>query len=135
MGGAGVALPVRAPSAPAAGRRHVVARGAGRRIVEMVHADQKLSNILTREAFENAIRTLAAIGGSTNAVIHLIAIAGRIGVPLTVDDFDRLASELPCLVNLQPSGQYLMEDFCYAGGLPAVMKEMASAGRDLTWWW
>jgi dihydroxy-acid dehydratase len=83
-----------------------------------------LSKILTREAFENAIRTLAAIGGSTNAVIHLIAIAGRIGVPLTVDDFDRLASALPCLVNLQPSGKYLMEDFCYAGGLPAVLREI-----------
>jgi dihydroxy-acid dehydratase len=91
----------------------------------MVHEDQRLSSILTREAFENAIRTLAAIGGSTNAVIHLIAIAGRIGVPLTIDDFERWGSELPCLVNLQPSGQYLMEDFCYAGGLPAVMKEIA----------
>jgi dihydroxy-acid dehydratase len=84
-----------------------------------------LSKILTREAFENAIKTLAAIGGSTNAVIHLIAIAGRIGVPLEIDDFDRLASELPCLLNLQPSGRYLMEDFCYAGGLPAVMKEIS----------
>jgi dihydroxy-acid dehydratase len=82
--------------------------------------------VLTRQAFENAIRTLAAIGGSTNAVIHLIAIAGRLGVPLTIDDFDRLGSEMPCLLNLQPSGQYLMEDFCYAGGLPAVMKEIAS---------
>jgi dihydroxy-acid dehydratase len=108
------------------GRRNVIARQAGRRIVEMVHVDQKLSSILTREAFENAIRTLAAIGGSTNAVIHLIAIAGRLGVPLTIDDFDRLASELPCLLNLQPSGEHLMEDFCYAGGLPVVMKEIAS---------
>jgi dihydroxy-acid dehydratase len=93
--------------------------------VQLVHDDVKLSQILTREAFENAIRTLAAIGGSTNAVIHLVAIAGRLGVPLSIDDFDRLASELPCLVNLQPSGQYLMEDFCYAGGLPVVMKEIA----------
>jgi len=92
--------------------------------LEMVHQDQTISKVLTREAFENAIRTLAAIGGSTNAVIHLIAIAGRLGVPLSVDDFDRLASELPCLVNLQPSGQHLMEDFCYAGGLPVVMKEI-----------
>ncbi|MBT9486691.1 MAG: dihydroxy-acid dehydratase [Rubrivivax sp.] len=106
------------------GRRNVIARNAGRRIVEMVHADLKISQVLTREAFENAIRTLAAIGGSTNAVIHLIAIAGRLGVPLCIDDFDRLGSELPCLVNLQPSGQYLMEDFCYAGGLPAVMKQI-----------
>jgi dihydroxy-acid dehydratase len=86
-----------------------------------------LSRILTREAFENAIKTLAAIGGSTNAVIHLIAIAGRMGVQLTVEDFDRLGSEMPCLVNLQPSGKYLMEDFCYAGGLPAVLKEISGS--------
>jgi dihydroxy-acid dehydratase len=90
----------------------------------MVHQDQTLSKVLTREAFENAIRILAAIGGSTNAVIHLTAIAGRIGVPLKLKDFDKLASELPCLVNLQPSGEHLMEDFCYAGGLPVVMKEI-----------
>ena len=122
----GLGLPGNAAYPAVDGRRNVIARNAGRRIVEMVHEDQKLSSILTREAFENAIRTLAAIGGSTNAVIHLIAIAGRIGVRLTVEDFDRLASEMPCLVNLQPSGKYLMEDFCYAGGLPAVMKEIAS---------
>jgi dihydroxy-acid dehydratase len=120
----GVGLPGNTAYPAVDGRRNVLARSAGRRIVEMVHEDQKLSQILTREAFENAIRTLAAIGGSTNAVIHLIAIAGRVGVPLTIDDFDRLASEMPCLVNLQPSGQHLMEDFCYAGGLPAVMKEI-----------
>jgi dihydroxy-acid dehydratase len=122
----GVGLPGNAAYPAVDGRRNVIARQAGRRIVEMVHVDQKLSSILTREAFENAIRTLAAIGGSTNAVIHLIAIAGRLGVSLTIDDFDRLASELPCLLNLQPSGEHLMEDFCYAGGLPAVMKEIAS---------
>jgi L-arabonate dehydrase len=122
----GVGLPGNAAYPAVDGRRNVLARSAGRRIVEMVHEDQKLSQILTREAFENAIRTLAAIGGSTNAVIHLIAIAGRVGVKLAIDDFDRLASELPCLVNLQPSGQYLMEDFCYAGGLPVVMKELSS---------
>ncbi|MDP1899906.1 MAG: IlvD/Edd family dehydratase [Rubrivivax sp.] len=122
----GVGLPGNAAYPAVDGRRNLIAREAGRRIVDMVHEDQLLSSILTREAFENAIRTLAAIGGSTNAVIHLIAIAGRLGVPLTIDDFDRLASELPCLVNLQPSGQYLMEDFCYAGGLPVVMKEIAS---------
>jgi L-arabonate dehydrase len=98
---------------------------AGRRIVDMVHEDQVLSKVLTRNAFENAIKTLAAIGGSTNAVIHLIAIARRIGVELAIEDFDRLASELPCLVNLQPSGKFLMEDFCYAGGLPVVMKEIS----------
>jgi dihydroxy-acid dehydratase len=122
----GVGLPGNAAYPAVDGRRNVLARNAGRRIVEMVHSDQKLSQILTREAFENAIRTLAAIGGSTNAVIHLIAIAGRIGVPLSIDDFEHLASELPCILNLQPSGQHLMEDFCYAGGLPAVMKEIAS---------
>ena len=120
----GVGLPGNAAFPAVDGRRNVIARMAGRRVVDMVHEDLKLSQILTREAFENAIRTLAAIGGSTNAVIHLLAIAGRIGVKLSIDDFDRLASDLPCLVNLQPSGQYLMEDFCYAGGLPVVMKEM-----------
>ncbi len=122
----GLGLPGNAAYPAVDGRRNVLARMAGRRIVNMVHEDQTLSDILTREAFENAIVTLAAIGGSTNAVIHLIAIAGRIGVKLNIDDFDRLASELPCLVNLQPSGTHLMEDFCYAGGLPVVMKEIAS---------
>ena len=122
----GVGLPGNAAYPAVDGRRNVIARLAGRRIVEMVHEDQLLSTILTREAFENAIRTLAAIGGSTNAVIHLIAIAGRIDVKLTIDDFERLGSELPCLVNLQPSGEYLMEDFCYAGGLPVVMREIVS---------
>ncbi|WP_284614354.1 IlvD/Edd family dehydratase [Aquabacterium humicola] len=122
----GIGLPGNAAYPAVDGRRNVLARAAGRRIVEMVHQDQTISQVLTREAFENAIRTLAAIGGSTNAVIHLIAIAGRLGVPLSIDDFDRLASELPCLVNLQPSGEHLMEDFCYAGGLPAVMKAIES---------
>jgi len=122
----GVGLPGNAAYPAVDGRRNVIARMAGRRIVDMVHEDQKLSSILTREAFENAIITLAAIGGSTNAVIHLIAIAGRIGVELGIDDFDRIASHLPCLVNLQPSGEHLMEDFCYAGGLPAVLKEIRS---------
>jgi dihydroxy-acid dehydratase len=121
----GVGLPGNAAYPAVDGRRNVLARMAGRRAVAMVHEDLTLSTILKREAFENAIKTLAAIGGSTNAVIHLIAIAGRLGLKLTIDDFDRLASELPCLVNLQPSGKYLMEDFCYAGGLPVVMKEIA----------
>ena len=94
---------------------------AGRRIVEMVHEDLRMSKILTRKAFENAIRVNGAIGGSTNAVIHLLAIAGRIGVDLSLDDWDRLGRDVPCLVNLMPSGKYLMEDFYYAGGLPAVM--------------
>src|SRR6187551_2867190 len=121
----GVGLPGNATYPAVDARRNVIARMAGRRIVDMVQEDLRLSKILTREAFENAIVTLAAIGGSTNAVIHLIAIAGRLGVKLGIDDFERLASELPCLVNLQPSGKHLMEDFCYAGGLPVVMKEIA----------
>ena len=121
----GIGLPGNAAYPAVDGRRNVLARMAGRRAVAMVHEDLVLSKILTLAAFENAIKTLAAIGGSTNAVIHLIAMAGRIGVKLNLDDFDRLASELPCLVNLQPSGKFLMEDFCYAGGLPVVMKEIA----------
>jgi dihydroxy-acid dehydratase len=108
-------------------RRAHLAERAGRQIVELVERDLRPSDILTREAFENAIKTLAAIGGSTNAVIHLIAIAGRLGVKLTIDDFEKLASEMPCLVNLQPSGEHLMEDFCYAGCVPAVMKEISSS--------
>src|SRR5437879_3236817 len=114
----GVGLPGNAAYPAVDGRRNVIARNAGRRIVDMVHEDLLLSQILTRQAFENAIKTLAAIGGSTNAVIHLIAIARRIGVALTVDDFDRLASELPCLVNLQPSGEHLTAAFSYSGVLP-----------------
>jgi dihydroxy-acid dehydratase len=94
----------------------------------MVKDDIRLSAILTRKAFENAIRTLAAIGGSTNAVVHLLAIAGRIGVPLSLEDFDRLASEVHCLVNLRPSGDHLMEDFYYAGGLPVVLRELVARG-------
>ena len=121
----GIGLPGNAAYPAVDGRRNVLARMAGRRIVDMVHEDLVMSKILTRQAIENAIKVNAAVGGSTNLVIHLLAIAGRMGVDLTLDDFDRLASDLPCLVNLQPSGQYLMEDFCYAGGLPVVMKEIA----------
>ncbi len=121
----GIGLPGNAAYPAVDGRRNVLARMAGRRAVQMVHDDMKLSDVMTRKAFENAIVTLAAIGGSTNAVIHLVAMARRIGVELAIEDFDRLGSDLSCLVNLQPSGKYLMEDFCYAGGLPAVMKEIA----------
>ena len=121
----GIGLPGNAAYPAVDGRRNVLARMAGRRAVEMVHEDMKLSKVMTRKAFENAIVTLAAIGGSTNAVIHLVAMARRIDVELAIEDFDRLASDLSCLVNLQPSGKYLMEDFCYAGGLPAVMKEIS----------
>ena len=97
---------------------------AGRRIVEMVHEDLRMSKILTKNAFENAIMVNGAIGGSTNAVVHLLAIAGRIGVDLSLDDWDRLGRDMPCLVNLMPSGKYLMEDFYYAGGLPVVIREI-----------
>jgi L-arabonate dehydrase len=130
----GVALPGNAAIPAVDARRYRQAQLTGRRIVEMVEEDMNLSKILTRSAFENAIKTNAAIGGSTNAVIHLLAIAGRIGVPLTLEDWDRLGSELPCLLNLQPSGKFLMEDFYYAGGLPAVMREIRHVldGQALT---
>jgi L-arabonate dehydrase len=120
----GVGLPENAAIPAPDARRNVLARMAGRRIVDMVREDLVLSKLLTRAAFENAIRVLAAIGGSTNAVIHLIAIAGRAGVDIALDDWDRLGHELPCLVDLQPSGKHLMEDFYYAGGLPAVIREL-----------
>ena len=124
----GMSLPGNAAIPAVDARRNTLAQMTGRRIVQMVQEDLCMSRILTRAAFENAIRANAAIGGSTNAVIHLIAIARRIGVPLVLDDFDRLGSALPCLVDLQPSGKYLMEDFFYAGGLPAVLRELCEAG-------
>ncbi|WP_321333220.1 L-arabinonate dehydratase [Breoghania sp.] len=109
-------------------RRRVMAQMTGRRIVQMVKDDLKPSDILTRQAFENAIRTNGAIGGSTNAVIHLLALAGRAEVPLTLDDWDRLGRDVPTIVNLMPSGDYLMEEFFYAGGLPVVLKRLGEAG-------
>ncbi len=109
-------------------RRRVMAQLSGRRIVQMVKDDLKPSDILKREAFENAIRTNAAIGGSTNAVIHLLAIAGRVGIDLTLDDWDRLGRDVPTIVNLMPSGKYLMEEFFYAGGLPVVLKRLGESG-------
>jgi dihydroxy-acid dehydratase len=109
-------------------RRRVMAQLTGRRIVQMVKDDLKPSNILTREAFENAIRTNGAIGGSTNAVVHLLALAGRAGVDLTLDDWDRLGRDVPTIVNLMPSGKYLMEEFFYAGGLPVVLKRLGESG-------
>jgi len=120
----GIGLPTNAAIPAVDSRRRVLARMAGRRIVDMVHEDLKMSKILTKKAFENAIMTNGAIGGSTNAVVHLLAVAGRIGVDLSLDDWDRLGRTMPCLVNLMPSGQYLMEDFYYAGGLPAVLREV-----------
>lgn len=109
-------------------RRRVMAQMSGRRIVQMVKDDLKPSDILTKQAFENAIRTNGAIGGSTNAVVHLLALAGRVGVDVTLDDWDRLGRGVPTIVNLMPSGQYLMEEFFYAGGLPVVLKHLAEAG-------
>src|SRR6187455_1247587 len=120
----GVSLPGNAAIPAVDAQRYRLAQLSGRRIVEMVHEDLVLSKILTRQAFENAIKANAAIGGSTNSVVHLLAIAGRLGVKLALDDWDKLGSQLPCLVNLQPSGKYLMEDFYYAGGLPAVLHEI-----------
>ena len=120
----GVGMPGNAAIPAVDARRHVLARMAGRRIVELVKENVCLSRVLAREAFENAIRALAAIGGSTNAVIHLTALARRIGVHLDLDDFDRLGRGVHTLVNLMPSGKYLMEDFYYAGGLPAVLREL-----------
>ncbi|MAF15922.1 MAG: dihydroxy-acid dehydratase [Marinomonas sp.] len=110
-------------------RRRVMAHLTGRRIVDMVKDDLKPSDILTRQAFENAIRVNGAIGGSTNAVIHLLAIAGRVGIDLTLDDWDKLGHEIATIVNLMPSGKYLMEEFFYAGGLPVVIKHLAEAGQ------
>ena len=124
----GMSLPGNAAIPAVDARRNTLAQMTGRRIVQMVREDLCMSRILTREAFENAICANAAIGGSTNAVIHLLAIAGRVGVPLCLDDFDRLGSSLPCLVDIQPSGKHLMEDFFYAGGLPVVLRELAEAG-------
>ncbi|NTD99181.1 dihydroxy-acid dehydratase [Agrobacterium tumefaciens] len=107
-------------------RRKRLAQLSGRRIVEMVKEDLKISKILTRDAFENAIKVNAAVGGSSNFIIHLTAIAGRMGVAINLDDFDDIGSKMPLLVNLMPSGKFLMEDFYYAGGIPAVLKQMQS---------
>lgn len=109
-------------------RRRVMAQMSGRRIVQMVKDDLKPSDIMTKQAFENAIRTNGAIGGSTNAAIHMMAMAGRIGIDLTLDDWDRCGRDVPTIVNLMPSGKYLMEEFFYAGGLPVVLKALGDGG-------
>jgi len=124
----GIGLPDNAAIPAVDSRRYVLAHMAGRRIVELVNNDVRMSTILNREAFENAIRVNGAIGGSTNAVIHLIALAGRLGVELSLDDWDRLGREVPTIVDLMPSGRFLMEDFYYAGGLRAVLRALAEAG-------
>ena len=123
----GMSLPGNAAIPAVDARRNTLAQMTGRRIVQMVKEDLRMSRVLTKHAFENAICANAAIGGSTNAVIHLIAIAGRVGIPLSLSDFDRIGSSLPCLVDIQPSGSHLMEDFFYAGGLPVVLRELGEA--------
>jgi dihydroxy-acid dehydratase len=124
----GMQLPGSAAWPAVDSRRYEVAQEAGLRAVGLVEEDLRPSQIMRRGAFENAVRANAAISGSTNAIIHLLAIAGRLGVPLSLDDFDRLARPVPTLVDLMPSGRHLMEDFCYAGGLPVVLAELAEAG-------
>jgi len=124
----GLGMPGNAAIPAVDARRNVLARQAGRRIVDLVKEKIPLSGILTRQAFENAIRVNAAIGGSTNAVIHLIAIAGRLGVKLSLDDWDALGKGVHTLVNLMPNGKYLMEDFYYAGGLPVIIRELGKHG-------
>jgi len=125
----GLSLPGNAAIPAVDSRRGVLAHETGRRIVAMAHEDLRIAKILKREAFLNAIRANAAIGGSTNAVIHLIAFAGRVGVPLNLDDWDRYGREVRTILDLQPSGRFLMEDFYYAGGLPAVLAKLAEHGQ------
>ena len=120
----GMSLPHNAAIPAVDARRYLLARESGRRIVDMVKQDVVMSKIVTRHALENAVRANAAIGGSTNAVIHLIALARRMGLELSLDDWDRLGQDVPCLLNMMPSGQFLMEDFFEAGGLPAVLREL-----------
>jgi L-arabonate dehydrase len=120
----GLTLPGTAAIPAVDSRKKVMAHLSGNRIVEMVKENLKMSDILTREAFENAIKISSAVGGSTNLIIHLIALAGRIGIELTLDDFDKLGSDMPLLLNLMPSGKYLMEDFYYAGGLPVIIDQL-----------
>ncbi|MBV9697959.1 MAG: dihydroxy-acid dehydratase [Gammaproteobacteria bacterium] len=124
----GLALPGNAAIPAVDARRSLLARESGRRVVALVREQVTMSSILTRAAFENAIRICAGIGGSTNAVIHLIALARRLNVELDLEDWDRLGRGVPCLVDMMPSGQYLMEDFFEAGGLPAVIRELGEAG-------
>jgi L-arabonate dehydrase len=123
----GIGMPDNAAIPAVDARRGVLAQLAGRRIVQLVNDDVRMSHILTKQAFENAIRVNGAIGGSTNAVIHLIAVAQRLGVDLSLDDWDRLGRDIPTIVDLMPSGRFLMEDFYYAGGLKAVMRAIATS--------
>jgi dihydroxy-acid dehydratase len=125
----GLSLPGNAAIPAVDSRRGALAQETGRRAVAMVHEDLRISKILKREAFLNAIRANAAIGGSTNAVIHLIAFAGRVGVPLTLEDWDRYGREVHTIVDMKPAGRFLMEEFYYAGGLPAVLWKLAQHGQ------
>jgi L-arabonate dehydrase len=122
----GIALTANAAIPASDSRRLALSERAGQRIVELVRSDIRISDILTRKAFENAVIVNGAIGGSTNAVVHLLALAGRLGLPFTLDDWDALGSNVPCLVDLKPSGRFLMEEFYYAGGLPALMNRIAA---------
>ncbi|ESY64921.1 dihydroxy-acid dehydratase [Mesorhizobium sp. LNHC252B00] len=124
----GMTLPGNAAIPAVDAHRRVLAHLSGRRIVDMVKDDLRPSHVLTNAAFENAIRVNGAVGGSTNAVIHLLAIAARVGVPLSLDDWDRMGRDVPTIVNLQPSGKHLMEEFYYAGGLPVVMRTLGDLG-------
>ena len=124
----GLGLPHNAALPAVDARRKALAHMVGRRAVEIVHEDLRLSRILTLDAFRNAVRMVAATGGSTNAVLHLIAIAGRIGVPFGLDEWDTWGRDVPTLVDLMPSGRFLMEDFCYAGGVPAVQRLLDEHG-------
>ena len=127
----GLGLPYNATLPAVDSRRYALAHLAGRRIVEMIKEDIRISQILTRAAFENAIRINGAVGGSTNAVIHLLAIAGRVGVPVSLQDWDCLGRNVPTLVDLKPSGRFLMEDYHYAGGLPAVIRTLGESNPSL----
>jgi dihydroxyacid dehydratase/phosphogluconate dehydratase len=124
----GIGLPENAAYPAVDSRRKRLAHLVGNRAVEIVKEDLRISKVLTREAFQNAVRANGAIGGSTNAVVHLLAIAGRLGLDLTLGDWDQWGKEVPTIVDLMPSGRFLMEDFCYAGGLPVVMKALGEHG-------
>src|ERR1700682_999441 len=120
----GMTLPGCASIPAVDSRRRAIAQESGKRIVDMVWEDVRPSHIMTRQSIENAITACMALGGSTNAVVHLVAIAGRLGIDLSLDDFDRISRRTPYLANIKPSGEYLMEDFFRAGSLPALMREI-----------
>ena len=124
----GLGLPNNAAIPAADARRNELAQLAGRRIVDMVQEDLKISKILTRDAFENAVKVNGAIGGSTNAVLHLLAIAKRVGINFELDDWDKWGKQVPTILNLMPSGEHLMEDYYYAGGLPVILRTLGEAG-------